>query len=148
VARVVRDQGRAEELAVEAFVKLMRHPKLHNADTNVEAWLYRTAIRLGLDELRRRNRHTRFEQWLRFVKPAPAPSPEQIHAAGQEQERVRSILSSLPRRHAELLLLRSQELSYNEIAAAINIHPGSLGKLLSRAQQSFRKEYIRRYGNQ
>jgi RNA polymerase sigma-70 factor, ECF subfamily len=148
VARVVRDQGRAEELAVEAFVKLMRYPKLHNADTNVEAWLYRTAIRLGLDELRRRNRHARFEQWLRFVKPAPAPSPEQIHAAGQEQERVRSILSSLPRRHAELLLLRSQELSYNEIAAAIDIHPGSLGKLLSRAQQSFRKEYIRRYGNQ
>jgi RNA polymerase sigma-70 factor, ECF subfamily len=146
VARVVRDHGRAEELAVEAFVKLLRHPRLHSSDVHVEAWLYRTAIRLALDELRRRKRHARFEQWLRFVKPAPAPSPEEMHAAGQEQERVREVLSGLPRRQAELLLLRSQELSYSEIASAMNIHPASLGKLLSRAQHSFRKEYTRRYG--
>ena len=148
VGRVVRDHGRAEELAVEAFVKLLRHPRLHNGDVNVEAWLYRTAIRLALDELRRRKRHARFEQWLRFVKPAPAPSPEEMHVAGEEHQRVREVLSVLPRRQAELLLLRSQELSYNEIAAAMKIHPASLGKLLSRAQQSFRKEYTRRYGSQ
>ena len=147
VARVVRDHGRAEELAVEAFVKLLRHPRWHNGDVNVEAWLYRTAIRLALDELRRRKRHARFEQWLRFVKPAPAPSPEEMYAAGQEQERVREVLNVLPRKQAELLLLRSQELSYSEVAAAMNIHPASLGKLLSRAQQSFRQEYTKRYGH-
>lgn len=147
VARVVRDHGRAEELAVEAFVRFLRHPKLHNGETNVEAWLHRTAIRLALDELRRRKRHARFEQWRRFVRFAPVPSPEEIHAAGQEQERVREILSALPSRQAELLLLRSQDFSYTEIAGTLNIHPASLGKLLSRAQQSFRKEYIRRYGD-
>ena len=148
VARVVRDHGRAEELAVEAFVKLLRHPRLHNGDVNVEAWLYRTAIRLALDELRWRKRHARFEQWLRFIKPAPVPSPEEMHAAGQEQERVREVLGVLPCRQAELLILRSQELTYNEISSTMNIHPASLGKLLSRAQQSFRTEYTRRYGSQ
>lgn len=146
IARVVRDHGRAEELAVEAFVKLLRHPRLHNGEANVEAWLYRTAIRLGLDELRRQVRRSRFEQWLRFARPAPAPSPEEIHVAGQEQQRVRGVLGVMPPRQAELLLLRSQDLTYNEIASAMNIHPASLGKLLARAQQSFRKEYIQRYG--
>jgi RNA polymerase sigma-70 factor (ECF subfamily) len=148
IARVVRDQGRAEELAVEAFLKLWRSPQVHNADSNVEAWLYRTAVRLGLDELRRQTRRSRFENCLRFASPAPAPSPEELHAAVEEQSRVRVVLAALPRRQSELLLLRSHDLSYNEVAAALEIHPASLGKLLARAQQSFRKEYIKRYGQQ
>ncbi len=148
VARVVRNPARAEELAVEAFVKLWRHPQVQHADANVEAWLHRTAIRLGLDELRRETRRARFEQWFRFAGSARQPSPEDLHAANEEQERVRLVLSAIPQRQAELLLLRSQDLSYNEIAAALKIRPASLGKLLSRAQQVFRKEYIRRYGQQ
>jgi RNA polymerase sigma factor (sigma-70 family) len=103
---------------------------------------------LGLDELRRETRRARFEQWFRFAGSARQPSPEDLHAANEEQERVRLVLSAIPQRQAELLLLRSQDLSYNEIAAALRIRPASLGRLLSRAQQVFRKEYIRRYGQQ
>jgi len=40
------DQSRAEELAVEVFLRLWRHPELRTA--NVEAWLYRVAVRVGL----------------------------------------------------------------------------------------------------
>src|ERR1700685_2209959 len=57
VARVVRDPARAEELAVEAFVRLWRTPRAHTPQA--EAWLYRTAVRLGLDELRRQTRRER-----------------------------------------------------------------------------------------
>ena len=46
IARVVRDPARAEELAVEAFVRLWRAPRAHTPQA--EAWLYRTAVRLGL----------------------------------------------------------------------------------------------------
>jgi DNA-directed RNA polymerase specialized sigma24 family protein len=62
IARVVRDRARAEELAVEVFLKLPRNPKAQRSNTpgqNLEAWLYRTAIRLGLDELRRQTRRLR-----------------------------------------------------------------------------------------
>ena len=71
-----------------------------------------------------------------------------IYTLHQEQERVRLVLNTMQPRQAELLLLRGHDFSYNEIAAALNIRPTSLGKLLARAQQSFRKEYIRRYGEQ
>ena len=54
IVRVVRDPARAEELAVEAFVRLWRTPRAHTPQS--EAWLYRTAVRLGLDELRRQTR--------------------------------------------------------------------------------------------
>jgi RNA polymerase sigma factor (sigma-70 family) len=144
IARVVRDPARAEELAVEAFVRLWRTPRAHTPQA--EAWLYRTAVRLGLDELRRQKRRERYESVVAAIRRVP--TPEQIHAAGEEQERVRAVLASLPVREAELLLLRSHDLSYSELAAALDIHPASLGTLLARAQKSFRKEYVRRYGQQ
>src|SRR5580704_13534052 len=59
IARVVRDHGRAEELAVEVFLKLWRNERAQGE--NAEGWLYRVAVRAALDELRRHARRTRYE---------------------------------------------------------------------------------------
>ena len=61
---------------------------------------------------------------------------------------MRRVLGLLEPRDAELLLLRSHGFSYDELAAAIEVKPSSVGTLLSRAQQAFRKEYLRLYGEQ
>ena len=45
-----------------------------------------------------------------------------------------------------LLVLRSDGLSYIELASALDLNPASVGTLLARAQQAFRKEDIKRYG--
>jgi len=142
IARVVRDPARAEELAVEVFLKLWRSPKAQGAQA--EAWLYRSAVRKGLDELRRRTRRARYEGLLEFVRAIP--TPEEVRAAAEDQEKVRFVLAVLKPRHAELLLLRSEGLSYDELATALDLNAASIGNLLSRAQQAFRKEYIKRYG--
>ena len=57
-----------------------------------------------------------------------------------------SVLASLAPRHAELLLLRADGLSYREVAEALEQNPASIGTLLIRAQEAFRKEYVNRYG--
>ena len=142
IARVVRDPARAEELAVEVFLKLWRNPQAQGEQT--EGWLYRAAVRKGLDELRRRTRQTRYERLLGFFRPVP--TPEELHSAAQEQERVRLALAVLAPRQAEMLLLRSEGLSYDELASSLHLNTSSMGTLLSRAQQAFRKEYIKRYG--
>ena len=147
IGRVVRDHARAEELAVEVFLKLWR--KKQAQTNNLEAWLYRVAIRTGLDELRSRSRRSRFERLfgLLQVKSSPA-TPEQVHLANEHQQRVRSILARLEPRQAEFLVLRSHGLTYEEVARILDMNPASVGTLLARAQQAFRKEYIERYGNE
>ncbi len=57
------------------------------------------------------------------------------------------MLGALPTRQAELLLLRHEGLSYDEVAAALGLNPASVGTLLARAQQAFRKEYVKRHGH-
>jgi len=144
IARVVRDPARAEELAVEVFLKLWTNKQAQGDRT--QGWLYRVAVRMGLDELRRQTRRTRYERLLGFG--GGVQTPEDIRRATEEQERVRLVLGVINRRHAELLLLRSDDFSYDEVASALDLNPASIGTLLSRAQQAFRKEYIKRYGEQ
>jgi len=142
IARLVKDPARAEELAVEVFWKLWRNPRAHGQA--VGGWIYRTAVRAGLYELRRQARRGRLEQWLGLT--GTPSTPEDVRAANEAQEQVRRILARLNPRDAELLLLRNQDLSYSEIAAALRLNPNSVGTLLSRAQQAFRKEYQKLYG--
>jgi RNA polymerase sigma-70 factor (ECF subfamily) len=142
IARVVRDPGRAEELAVEVFWKLSRNPNAQGE--RVGGWLYRTAVHAGLYELRRQARRDRFAHLLR--RDERPPDPEELRAAAEERRQVQVVLAGMDRRQAELVLLRSSGLSYEELAAALELNPASVGTLLSRAYQAFRKEYVQRYG--
>ena len=146
IARVLRDPARAEELAVDVFLKWSRHPNAHG--DKAEGWLYRTAVREALDELRRQTHRSRYERLFSFIPSGRArgSTPEDVRAAKEDQEMVRLVLSVLDRRQAQLLVLRSEGFSYEELASTLDLNPASVGTLLARAQQAFRKEYIKRYG--
>lgn len=148
VARVVGDPASAEDLAVEAFWKLWCTPQAQGEKAG--GWVYRTALRLGLNELRNNARRHHYESRSGHAPGEGRTSftPEEAHAAAEEREQVRLVLAALDPRQAELLLLRSNGLSYEEVASAAEVNPVSVGTLISRAQQAFRKEYVRRYGQQ
>lgn len=146
IAGVIRDPARAEELAVDVFLKWERSWKAKGV--GAEGWLYRAAVRIALNELRREALRSRYERLLACVtdRTVAESNPDAVFSAQEDQKRVRLVLSAIPRRQAELLLLRNNDLSYQELAAALNLNPASVGTLLSRALETFRKEFIRRYG--
>ena len=141
MARVTGDYGRAEDLAAEAFWKLWRTPQAHGE--NAGGWLYRTAVRLGLNDLRSHRRRSRYEalptvsQGRRLPRRPTPPKRNASRSArfwrccGRERPNV---------------MLRASGLSYEEVAAALELNPASVGTLVGRAQQAFRKEYVRQYG--
>jgi RNA polymerase sigma-70 factor (ECF subfamily) len=102
---------------------------------------------MALDELRRTARRSRFERVIGALRGTP-PTPEELHTVQDEQQRVRLVLSTLRRRDAALLLLRSDGLAYDELASALGLNSASIGTLISRAQRAFRAEYVRRYGSE
>ena len=60
-----------------------------------------------------------------------------------ERRRVRAALARLPHRQAVALVLRHSGLSYAEVAAALDLSPGSVGTVVRRAESALRKELIR-----
>jgi RNA polymerase sigma-70 factor (ECF subfamily) len=141
IIRVVNDPARAEEIAAEVFWKFWRKRK--NISEGPGGWLYRTAVRMALDDLRSQARRIRREREHAVRRET---TPEEIHALAEDRDRVRLVLASLNPQEAELLLLRADDLSYNEIAQSLNLNPVSVGTLVSRAQQAFRKGYVKQYG--
>ena len=77
IARVVKDPARAEDPAAEVFWKLWRQGE------QAGGWLYRTAVRLALDELRhfaRRNRYERLSD-----RGSDPPTPEEVQLVGPDR---------------------------------------------------------------
>ena len=141
--RLVGDE--ADDLAQEVFLRLYgRMPQLVGAD--VGAWLYRVATRLGYNALRAARRRERYRDELGYAPngdgwQGTTPDPEAWAEVQVTQQRVRQALARLAGRQARLLTLRSSGLSYREIAAALQVAPGSVGTLLARAERAFKRVY-------
>lgn len=143
IGRIVQDQGRAEEIAVDVFLRWRRHPQAHG--DGAEGWLFRTAVRAALDAWRRDTRWARVHRLLAHVGGSPQ-TPEALHAADVQRQQVRATLGRLRPRDAAVLLLWSEDVSYAGIAATVQVRPSTVGSLVKRAQTAFRNDYEARYG--
>ena len=75
------------------------------------------------------------------MEPEQQSDPQDEYLRREERERVQAALARLPERTAKLLVLRHAGLAYAEIAAALQVAPGSVGTLLVRAERAFEAAY-------
>jgi RNA polymerase sigma factor (sigma-70 family) len=150
LSRLTGDPGRAEDIAAEVFCKLVHRPALFRFRNDPAAWMYRVAANAGLDALRVATRRRRNEAaaGVETLRTATPESALEDLLRGERQARVREALAALKPRDAQLLLLRSGDLSYREIAVALGVAAASVGTLLARAEAGFEREYRSRYGGE
>jgi RNA polymerase sigma-70 factor (ECF subfamily) len=123
-----RQRDEAEDVAQETFLKLLQHLERGGDTTNLRGWLFTVAAHACRDRQRRRLR------WLPWSATSePSVDPPVLRDEDGRIEAARDGLSRLPRRDRLLLTLRAQGLSYRDIAAATDIRPASVGRLLARA---------------
>lgn len=139
--RLVGSRTEAEDLTQEVFVRLHDYAtrrRVRESD-NIGAWLYRVATNLGYNAIRDRRRM--WERDIHLVPDLELPGAEQEVVRRQEATAVRVALARLKPREAQLLVLRQMGFSYAECAEICGVAPGSVGTLLARAAESFRKAY-------
>jgi RNA polymerase sigma-70 factor, ECF subfamily len=147
--RMLGDSGRAEELASESFLKLYRTTLPPAAKANVPGWLYRTAMNLGIDDLRARSRHFRLQQEVNHSGSPNSHAEDGLQRLlrAERQQRVRFVLSKLKPEWAQLLLLRASGYSYKELAQHLELAPASVGTMLMRAEAAFEQCYLELFGS-
>ena len=86
LARVMRDVGRAEELAQDALVAALEQWPVSGVPDNPAAWLMATAKHRAIDQLRRRALHARKEEDLtrEIEEQLEAAAPAPVEDADQE----------------------------------------------------------------
>ena len=144
--RLTGDRHQAEELANEVFWRLYRDQRALLLGGNVAGWLYRTATRAGIDALRAFTRRGRYERAAASHAGGDGLQPgSQLTdlVRAEQRAKVQSVLSGMKAAQAQIILLRADGASYRELAEALGVAPGSVGKLLNRAEAEFRARYLK-----
>jgi RNA polymerase sigma-70 factor (ECF subfamily) len=138
-ARVLGSRDEAEDVAQDVFLTFGR--------STVPAgealpWLSVAAAHTALNHLRSGRRRAVREE---AADGGGAVGPDVAEAVVTLDERrlVRAALARLPRRQAVALVLRHSGLSYAEVAAALDLSPGSVGTTVRRAESALRRELNR-----
>ena len=134
-ARVVGSRDAAEDVAQEVFLSFGRSSV---PAAQARGWLSVAAAHTALNHLRSGRRRASYEA---AVPPdAHAPDVADDVVTREERRRVRAALNGLPRTQAVALVLRHSGLSYAEVAAALDLSPGSVGTTVRRAESALRQE--------
>jgi RNA polymerase sigma factor (sigma-70 family) len=135
-ARVLGSREEAEDVAQEVFLTFGRSSVPAG---EAAGWLSVAAAHTALNHLRSGRRRASREE---AAGDGDAASPDVADAVVtlDERRRVRAALARLPRRQAVALILRHSGLSYAEVAAALDLSPGSVGTTVRRAECALRKE--------
>jgi RNA polymerase sigma-70 factor (ECF subfamily) len=138
-ARVLGSRNEAEDVAQEVFLAFGRSSV---PGGQAVGWLSVAAAHTALNHLRSGRRRAVHEE---AAGDGDAISPDVADAVVtlDERRRVRAALARLPRRLAVALVLRHSGLSYAEVAAALDLSPGSVGTTVRRAESALRKELNR-----
>jgi len=148
--RMVRDQGTAEDLAQEVFLRVYRARLEYAPSAKFTTWMFRIATNLALNALRdgrHRQQEISMDQQIDNGDEVASPWEVADRRPGVEHELIqrdravfiRRAIAQLPeKQRAAVLLHKYQELDYDEIARILECSESALKSLLFRAYESLR----------
>ena len=130
--RMLQDPNEAEDVAQDAFLKILNAAPRYRPTASFRTYLYRVVSRLCLDRLRKK--HPIYTDRLPpSVSGDPGP-PEQIGRQEAAADVRRAVDALPPRQRMALVLRHFEELSYKGIAEAMDTSVKSVERLLSRGR--------------
>lgn len=140
---VVRDDGLAEDVTQEVFLRLFNHLDSIENEEMLRPWLIRVAINTARNTLRGKIRaNTRDENYVKETVETEICSAEITYEQRETASEVQRALSKVKEPLKSCLILKQQGLTYREIAETLDLTETSIGTYIARA----RKEFLRFYG--
>ena len=133
------DEQYAADVAQEVFLRSHRGLRTFRFRASVFTWLYRTT-RNVCHETNRRGRGASFDANSAPEVAATDTGPEDSASLKQTISRVRQLVSTLPPRQREVVILRMfEELSVRETAQTMGCREGTVKALLHKASAALRR---------
>ncbi len=158
IYRICGEGEDVQDLGQEVFIRALSAIRRfqYNGEASFRTWLYRIAVNICINELRRRKRRQKVEGAsleesietahgsVERAIPDRTQMPQTVAERKETQRTVYRLLTLLSAHHrAVLTMVDLQGLSYEEAAEAMGCSLGTLKSRLSRARQAFKKKYQR-----
>ena len=137
----------AFDLAQEAFFRAWRGLSGFQGDSAFSTWLFRLSSNVCLDWLRAKKRRPTVSltavdddgEETQLDLPDPGKSPEELLEAAEDQATLAKAMNQLPVEYRQILTMRAiNDMSYTEIAEALQIREGTVKSRISRARLALR----------
>jgi len=140
--RMLCDGAAAEDATQETFLRLWKHAaQWKPRGAKFETWLYRVAMNICLDRLRKTKREAPAEAAPEQVDTSPRA--DEMLIAEERSEIIAAALASLPDRQRQAIALcHHQELSNIEAAEIMEISIDAIESLLARARRGLRDRLV------
>jgi len=144
--RMVQNQGVAEELAQEVFLRVYKSRSSYEPTAKFTTWLFRIASHLALNWIRD-GRNEKRQASLDEESPDGTAKQVPDRSRSVEQEliyqvklrEVRQAIESLPaKQKAAVMMHKYQEMEYSQIADVLSCSESAVKSLLFRAYESLR----------
>jgi RNA polymerase sigma-70 factor (ECF subfamily) len=130
------DAAAAGDVTQQVFLKLIDGMSKYRGDSAFSTWLYRIVVNACVDRSRRWRAETITEPAVLDEIPTRGLSHEEQFARGEVARSVQDAIAELPPKLRLPILLRYfDELSYSEMAAALNCSIGTISSRLSRGHR-------------
>jgi len=126
--RLIGNHDDAEDIAQETFVKAYLSLGDFRGESSFFTWLYRIAVNLSLNALRKRQliTYVRESELMRRVIPGGQDPAQETHNR-ETESRLHQAVESLPEKQKAVFILRFYDaLSYDEIAVLLRTSVGGL----------------------
>ena len=150
---IVRDNGEAEDVVQEAYVRAFAHLDGFRGDSTLATWLSRIVINEALGRLRKWRRAAATDDRCRQAQIIPFPlnagtdDPERTMAQRQILQLVERATDSLPDVYRTVFVARVIEgLSMEETASLLGVRPETVKTRLHRARALVRKQLEEQIG--
>jgi RNA polymerase sigma-70 factor (ECF subfamily) len=135
------DADAAGEVTQQVFLKVMREIMRFRGDSAFSTWLYRLVINACVDRTRGRRKDARAEDPVVLDRLAAATSQEETFMRQRVATSVQQAIATLPAKLRAAILLRYfDELSYADMARALNCSVGTVASRLSRGHRLLAKK--------
>ena len=135
------DADAASEVTQQVFLKLMRDLTRFRGDAAFSTWLYRLVVNACVDRSRIRRKDAVGEDPVVLDRMATHPSHEEFFARREVAVSVQQAIAALPGKLRAAILLRYfEDLSYADMATALNCSIGTVASRLSRGHRLLAKK--------
>ncbi len=155
--RMIHDLDEAEDLAQNVFVRVFQSAHRYEVSAKFSTWLFTIARHSCLNEIRRRLRHPAEsldgsfsdddEQPTRQFVDIKTVSPPDVFLRRELEQKIQEALDALPeKQRLAVLLCRQDELSYEEIAVALECSVSATKSLIHRGRETLKaklKPYLK-----
>ena len=140
VYRMCGDAQLAEDAAQETFIQAWTHLRSYHPGTSLRNWLYRIAVNAATDLLRKEKRI--LPNALEDLQlQDPQLGPEALLFEEERTALIQKAILSLPEASRAVLVLREyEEMSYHEIADALDIPVGTVMSRLNYARKTLKEK--------